>query len=159
MLQNQIDVTCYRAFILPHCGLEKLHFISQAFLLPLHAACCRAALLRKLQFTTALEKAELCASFAEQLTTSMPHSTPQELLQSILVELLQSVLVEALQSTLVELLQSILVELLQSILVVGIAGTATEHAGGTATEHAAGTSTEHAIQHLMEICSGNAEPC
>ena len=37
--------------------------------------------------------------------------------------------------------------------------TATEHAGGPATEHAAGTATEHAIQHLMEICSGNAEPC
>ena len=28
MLQNQVDVTCYRAFILPHCGLENLHVIS-----------------------------------------------------------------------------------------------------------------------------------
>ena len=28
VLQNQIDVTCYRAFILPHCGLEKPHVIS-----------------------------------------------------------------------------------------------------------------------------------
>ena len=116
MLQNQVDVTCYRAFILPHCGLEKLHFISQAFLRRRHAACCRAALLRKLQFMTALEKAELCASFAEQLTTSMPHSTPQELLQSILVELLQSVLVELRQSILVDLQQSILVAALLALL-------------------------------------------